>query len=360
MKEKKSIEKTLKSIRISRIVLPIFIGIGVVLYLLWIHFDIEEFQKIEWGPWFIGWILLGIFFYVLRHLAYAYRLMSLSDGELSFLKAVELIFIWEFSTTVSPTSLGGSALAMVFLSFEKIRTAKAVTIVLYTIVLDTLFFITSIPLLILILGPRVIRPELDSLIQADGFALTFIIVYIAMLSYGLFFYLGLFHRPDLIKRFLDFIAAWAILKRFRFRIEDTGRKIESSSLRLKGKTSLFHIRAIIATFLAWIFKFSLMFCVIYAIVETLPRSAYNTLMIYGRFETMFLITAASPTPGGSGLAEYLFGGFYSDYVPISLAVIIAFIWRLIAYYSYLFAGAIIVPAWLRKIYKRKKSYTFES
>jgi uncharacterized protein (TIRG00374 family) len=81
---------------------------------------------------------------------------------------------------------------------------------------------------------------------------------------------------------------------------------------------------------------------------------YNAALLYGRYETMFAITMFSPTPGGSGVAEYLFGGFYTDFVPISLAVIIAFLWRLIAYYTYLFMGVIIVPNWIRKVIKKRR------
>ncbi|GLR16602.1 hypothetical protein GCM10007940_12170 [Portibacter lacus] len=330
------------------------IGIGVVVFLLWKQFDRSAFNDIEWGIWTLGWLMLGVFFYVIRHLAYAARLVILSDNVFSWRKAIQLIFIWEFSTAVSPTSLGGSAVAMFFLSQEKIKTAKAVTIVLYSVVLDTLFFVISLPLLYIILGPLVIRPEMETLFDINGYGITFLFVFFAMMTYGFVFYYGLFHRPDQIKKLLNFIGNRKILRRFKKKIINTGIDIEKSSKTLRAKSPLFHLKAILSTFTAWFFKFTLIFCVIYAFIHDLPRTFYNTAMIYGRYETMFTITAASPTPGGSGLAEYLFGGFYSDYVPITLAVVIAFAWRLIAYYTYLFAGVIIVPQWIRKIYKKNK------
>jgi len=314
----------------------------------------EAFQGLSWGVWTLSWILLGIIFYVIRHLAYAYRLKLLSDHEFTWKKAIQLIFIWEFSTAVSPTSLGGSAVAMLFLSQEKIRTAKAVTIVLYSVVLDTLFFVVSLPLLFLILGARVIRPEMTGLYDMNGYGITFLVVFIVMTTYGFIFYYGIFHRPDKIKKFLNFISRWKILGRYKGRIKRTGEDIEKSSKQLRKKKWQFHVRAVLASFTAWIFKFALMFCVIYAFIVSIPRTLENTLLIYGRYESMFAITAASPTPGGAGLAEFLFGGFYSDFVPLSLAVVLAFVWRLIAYYTYLFAGVIIVPQWIRSIYKKNK------
>jgi uncharacterized protein (TIRG00374 family) len=64
---------------------------------------------------------------------------------------------------------------------------------------------------------------------------------------------------------------------------------------------------------------------------------------------MHTIEAFSPTPGASGVAEYLFGGFFSDYIPKGISSLIALVWRLIGYYSYLIAGVIIIPIWFRQV-----------
>jgi uncharacterized protein (TIRG00374 family) len=70
---------------------------------------------------------------------------------------------------------------------------------------------------------------------------------------------------------------------------------------------------------------------------------------------MHVVTAFTPTPGGSGVAEYLFGGFYSDYISEGISSLAALIWRLITYYPYLIAGVIIVPIWFSDIVKRKRT-----
>ncbi|NJN77590.1 MAG: hypothetical protein HC803_04075 [Saprospiraceae bacterium] len=56
-----------KSFRFSRTILPILIGIGVVLYLLWRDFDVQEFYKIEWTSHTLIWLLiaLGIWHFVI-------------------------------------------------------------------------------------------------------------------------------------------------------------------------------------------------------------------------------------------------------------------------------------------------------
>ncbi len=353
-RKKKKLEKALGSIRINRVILPMIIGLGVVFYLMWHQLDPVAFRKINWDTRAFSWIALGVLFYVIRHLAYSLRLKVLSEGAFSWSKSIELIFIWEFASAVSPTNIGGSAVALVLLAQEKIKAAKTVSIVLYSVVLDTLFFIITLPLLYWILGPRVIRPGLENIKDIDGYGITFLIVFAFMFTYGMLFFIGLFVRPDSIRKFLLFLSRWKILARFRRSLEHTADDIIITSKELRKKNWVFHLKAMLATFTAWFFKFALIFCLIFGLIKEIPITLENMAMIYGRYETMFAITAFSPTPGGSGLAEFLFGGFYTDYVPASISVIIAFLWRLIAYYSYLFIGVIIVPNWIKNVINRRK------
>ncbi len=77
--------------------------------------------------------------------------------------------------------------------------------------------------------------------------------------------------------------------------------------------------------------------------------------LYARLETMFVVMAFSPTPGGAGFAEFAFFGFTSDYISEpSIALLIASIWRLLTYYAYLLVGAIIIPNWIRTVLNRRK------
>lgn len=59
----------------------------------------------------------------------------------SWIKSMELIVIWEFASSVSPTHIGGSAVALFLLAQEKISGAKTVSVVLYSMVIDTIFLL---------------------------------------------------------------------------------------------------------------------------------------------------------------------------------------------------------------------------
>lgn len=347
-------QEVLNSIRTSRIIVPIAIGLGVVFYLLYKQFDFDDFAKIEWTQHTLFWTSISFFLLIVRHIAYATRLRILSEREFSWKKCIELIFIWEFSSAVSPTSIGGSAVAMVVLAQEKLPAAKTTTLVLYSAVLDTIFFVGILPILFIFFGTNMIRPNMQALSDIDGWGYTFIGAYIFMAMYGVLFFYGLFINPRTIKRFVVGCTRIGFLRKYRRRAIELGNDIIVASKEMRKKKWDFHLGAFLATATAWSCRFLLLNCLIIAFMHT-PTDFATQSNLYARLQTMFVIMAFSPTPGGAGFAEVLFGGFLSDYVSSkTFALIIAFIWRLFTYYMYLIIGAIIIPNWIRNVLNERK------
>jgi len=348
--------KTLKSIKPSRIIIPILIGLAVVSYLIYKKFDSKTFESIQWDSFAFLWIFIAVLILVVRHLAYAYRLYILSNKSFSFLKCIELIFIWEFSSAVSPTTIGGSGVALFVLAQEKLSTARTATIVLYTVILDAAFFILTLPILVSILGFSIVRPELDDFSSLDAWGYTFILLYFFMFSYGTFFFVGVFLRPDWIKNFLLFFCKLSFLKKYKQKAIQLSDDMKTASQSLKAEHWWFHLRSFLATATAWSCRFLVISALIIGIVaHPSLMDAFEQFKLYGRLEAMFIITSFSPTPGGAGFVEVVFPAFTSDYVEKgTVALVVALVWRLISYYSYLIAGAIIIPNWVRKVVNRRK------
>jgi hypothetical protein len=128
-----------------------------------------------------------------------------------------------------------------------------------------------------------------------------------------------------------------------------------ASKEIRKRKWPFHIGVFLSTATAWSFRFLLLSALIIAIVPSTSMLFMDQFELYARLESMFVIMAFSPTPGGAGFAEFVFGGFLSDYVPEGISLIVAFIWRFMAYYSYLIAGVIIIPNWIRKLVNRKRT-----
>jgi len=340
----------LESIRISRIILPIILGVGVVGYLFWRQYDPDDFAKISWTLHTTFWVAVSFIFLIIRHLAYATRLRILSDGAFSWKKCIELIFIWEFSSAVSPTSVGGSAVALFVLAQEKLSTAKTTTIVLYTAILDTIFFISTLPVLFLIFGPEIIRPGMQGFDDIDGWGYTFLGAYVLMFVYGTLFFYGLFINPLAMKKLIVGITMIGFLRKYRHQAIELGNDIIAASKEMKLQNWKFHLGGFLSTAIAWSCRFLLLNCLVIAFVDTTPLDFGTQIRLYSRLESMFVIMAFSPTPGAAGFAELVFFGFIKDYVPFQgIALIIASIWRLFTYYAYLLIGTIVIPNWVRTL-----------
>ena len=348
-------EKALKSINSKRIIIPIVIGLVVLIYFLTRKFKWKEFQEIEWSQHVYWWVGLSLLLLIIRHLAYAARLWILSEKAFSYFKCIELIFIWEFSSAVSPTSVGGSAVALFVLSQEKLAAAKVTAIVLYTAVLDTIFFVTSLPILLLLFGPSIIRPDLFSFSALDSWGWSFIFAYIFMGIYGILFFYGLFIKPEGLKKIVFWFTKKRLFRRWQEKGKALGDDFVIASKELAGKGLKIGLPAFLMTATAWSMRFILLNCLIIAFENSLSLDLWTQTALYARLETMFVIMAFSPTPGSAGVAEILFNGFLTDYLSNETSSsLIALIWRLFTYYSYLLLGALIIPNWLRNVLKRKK------
>ena len=86
-------------------------------------------------------------------------------------RCIELVLIFEFSLSITPTTIGGSAVSLFVLTQERLSAARTTTIVLYKVVLDTMFFVGTFPFLFLLNGAEIIAPISHHPQQAhQGFA----------------------------------------------------------------------------------------------------------------------------------------------------------------------------------------------
>lgn len=342
--------KVLDSLRTSRMFIPILLGLAVVCWLFWRNFDYEKVKQIHWSTATFGWIFAAVVLMIIRHLAFSVRMWILAQGHFSFRKCIELVLIFEFSLAITPTSAGGAAVSLFVLTQEKLSAARTTTIVLYKVVLDTMFFVGTFPLLFLINGAQIIRPGLHNVFEDDWVSHIFFFSYFGMVTYGSFLFYGLFINPNIIKRSLSFLTKLPLLKRFNERAEKLGDEIVMASEDMRNIGRKQHLLAFLATWTAWACKFFLISCLIIGI-ENPEMNFQIEVLLYSRLQTMFIILALSPTPGGAGLSEGLFPTLLKDFIPnAAVATVIALIWRLISYYPYLAAGAVVVPNWIRKVF----------
>ena len=334
------------SLETSRILWPVLIGVGVVGFLFWKNFDPSSLGDLHWNRFTIFFFCLALICLAARVFCYTRRLMLLSDGAFSFRKAMQLIFIWEFSSAVSPTNVGGSAVALFVLSREKIGAAKTSTIVIYTIILDTIFVMISIPFWYFFFGSDILGPGNFDGIGLGRWEITLLVAYLVMSSYGMFLFYALVKKPEVFRWLAGGLAKVPFLRRYRDQLLSLGENIKLASQELFRKSASYHLKAFVYTVLAWSSRFILIICLLAAFVQKVEIT--QSVELFARIQTMFVLIAFSPTPGGSGLAEALFGNLLSDIVPIGIGVVVAMVWRALSYYFFILMGIIVLPGWLKQ------------
>ena len=160
---------------------------------------------------------------------------------------------------------------------------------------------------------------------------------------------AIFFRPRGFKWILLKVFSLPFLRKWRVQAGETGDEIMVTSKEYRHKPISFWLKAFGATFVSWTARFWVVNFIILAFV-----SVDNHLLVYARQLVMWVILLISPTPGSTGVAELAFSRFLSLFIPLGLAGTLAFIWRFISYYPYLFIGAIILPRWVKRTHSNKK------
>ena len=143
----------------KKIAIPIVIGLLVSGYLLWRNTDWDQFQNIDWNVEFFFWMFVALLMMACRDFGYMYRIRVLTHNKISWRHSFDVIMLWEFVSAVTPSVVGGTGAALYIINKEGISAGKSTAIVMITALLDELFFIILVPLVILILGSKVVFPD---------------------------------------------------------------------------------------------------------------------------------------------------------------------------------------------------------
>jgi uncharacterized protein (TIRG00374 family) len=302
------------------------------------------FNSIDWSWGAIAWLVGALLFTVGRDFFYMLRIRLLTKKKLSWKSSFYVIMIWEFASALSPGVVGGAAVAMFILNRESIPFGKATAIVIITAFMDNLFYVVMIPLVFLFIHNADLFPsELDTSLPLMWW---FWIGFGVILSICLLLYLTIFWYPKLATRFLLGIFSLPFLKRWKFIAREWGKDIETASKQFKEESSGFWVKVFLSTFGSWMSRYLVINAVLNAFIYL---DFLDNVKVLGKQLVLWLFMLVSPTPGGSGVAEFAFGELLSSFASSTLLLgFLALLWRLISYFPYLFIGSILLPAWIRK------------
>jgi glycosyltransferase 2 family protein len=343
-----------------KILIPVAIGLAVASYLLISNFDRDAFRNISWTWYSTFWIIMAIMMVVVRDLSYMYRIRILTDNELSWRRSFDVIMLWEFASAVAPAALGGGfAFAILILNRERITMGRSISVIMFTSFLDGMFFALIAPLVYFIAGKERLFSSIDSenlqqLSHGQGLLYTFWTIYFIVLAYKIFVAYALFINARAVKSWLIKLFSLRYLRRWRYKVLITGTELVIAANELKKQKGGYWLKSFLATCASWSARFIIINCIIMAF----SNHSLDHFLLYARQVVMGIIMIGSPTPGGTGVAEVVFSNFLGEFIDnAALTASLAFLWRLISYYPYLFVGAIVLPRWVKRVFRKEEIET---
>ena len=138
----------------------------------------------------------------------------------------------EFTSAITPTTAGGSALSMLFLQRQGIKLGRATIITMIVLMLDELFLVVACPIIFLLFPGREIL-GFDPGAFSTGVRVAFWIVYGGVCAVTLFLFMGAFIFPRNIARVLSRLFSLSLLRRWQSNVVELGETMVSAGADLR-------------------------------------------------------------------------------------------------------------------------------
>lgn len=344
-------KKIFKTLNPNKVWIPVLIGVGIVFFMFYSDPSINRaalrsvFDASAWS------IVLALVVVFMRDVGYVYRIREITNRRLTWVRAIYVIILWEFASAVTPSIVGGTAVAVFILHKEGIKLGKAIAYVMLTAILDNLFFVIFAPL-ILFFAHGDIFPENRVVELRLGNSLQYIfwVSYFLYTLYSTIMALALFYRPRVFKWVLLKMFSVRWIKKWKHNASEYGDQIIEASKEIQGKKATYWVPIVVATIFIWSSRYLMLNALISA-YESL--SFMEHILIFARQIIMWIVMMISPTPGSSGTAEFFFAQFFNEFLT-KYTFVTSILWRMMSYYPYLLLGAIFLPRWIRQVFFTKK------
>lgn len=346
--DNKEIFKTLNP---NKIWLPVLIGLGIVFFMFYSDPSINSQTLKSVFDASISSVLLAVLFVLMRDVGYVYRIREITGRYLTWGRSIYVIILWEFASAVTPSVVGGTAVAAFIIHKEGIKLGKALAYVMVTAIMDNLFFVIGAPI-ILYLAQGHIFPDSRVLELKIGSSLEYLfwVSYSLYTLYSILMAAALFYRPRVFKWILLKLFSIKWLRKWKYNANEYGDQIIEASKEMKGKSIKYWSLIISSTIFIWSSRYFMLNALITA-YESL--SVFEHVIIFARQIIMWIVMMISPTPGSSGTAEFFFAQFFTEFLT-GYTFVTSIVWRMLSFYPYLILGAIFLPRWIRQVFFFKK------
>lgn len=269
----------------------------------------------------------------------AAKIRFLSEKKLSWMASVRVVLAWDFTSAVTPSTIGGAPMATYAMTKEGLKLGDAGAIILYGVLLDQIWFVIAIPILLIAgIFYEVVPPEIG-LVGDVSMGL----LYVGLMSYAGLLAYGMLVNPAVLKKVVKVVFKLPLLRRMSDKIEIEAENLEEYAHLLRNKPFGFLLKAFGISTMSWLARIALPTIVV---LSLLPAPEVLSVLRSLAMNLAFLVV---PTPGGSGGVEGLFVLFQGPLISregfIGLAV---FLWRIISYYISIGLGMMATTWYINK------------
>ena len=162
--------------------------------------------------------------------------------------------------------------------------------------------------------------------------------------YTFVLYAGILWRPQAVARVFHKIFSLRWIRRWQPAVDRMTGNMVATSAHVRHRPLRWWANVFGATVVSWFSRYLVVNALFWGFVPSA-----DGFLVFGRQFVVWVVLMVSPTPGGSGVSEWLFSNYYGDLIGnTSLALLLAIVWRLFSYYVYLIAGAFLVPRYFKK------------
>lgn len=328
-----------------KVAIPIAIGVGVTAWLA-----ARDYSSVDMSALSLGWrsvagIALALLAVAGRDFGLTWRFHTIASPSLTWRQSLRVDLMCAFTSAITPSAVGGSALAVFYLNAEGVKAGRGTALTLTTLFLDELFFVVFCPLIVLVVPFNDIFGEPHTRgAFLKGVEVVFWTVYAGIVAYTALLYVGILRRPRLVGGAIRALMRLPLLRRWQAKGESMAANLEATSEWVRGCPRRWWANVLGATVLSWFSRYLIVNALFWGFV---PGS--DAVLVFARQFVVWVVLMVSPTPGSSGVSEWMFTNYYGDLIgDTSLALVLALVWRAITYYLYLFLGLILASTYFKK------------
>ena len=344
-------QKVLKIFSPLRVTIVILIGLVGTGYLIYHGFtsaeNPNEILQIISNPNWV-WVPIVILVLLARDMGYIYRIKHITSGQLTWRGSINTILLWEFASAVTPSVVGGTAVAIFILKREGIKLGRALAYVMFTAILDNSFFLIAAPIVFLAYDQNPLE-GFDGSATKYGLEITFYISYVLIFIYTLFMSSATIFFPKTIRSIIFWMIKTFKIQKRKKALVKFSQEVFTASKELKGKNFSYWVKALISTIFVWCSRYFILNCLLAAFSSTMSLKEH--LAAFSKHVILWVTMLFSPTPGASGVSEYFLKELFGEGAQTTA---VSTVWRILTFFLYLIIGSILLPRWLKGSALRKK------